>query len=124
MAPTLVTPGRAGHPLGHDRTVVDMDTEVTDQRAESRFEARIDGELAGFATYTHEDGVLTLLHTQVDDAYSGMGVGQDLAQAALDSARGQNLAVLPECPFVASYIQKNQEYVDLVPEDARERYGL
>ena len=101
-----------------------MDTEVTDQRGESRFEARIDGGLAGFATYTREGGVLTIHHTEVDDDYSGMGVGADLAQWALDAARGQNLAVVPECPFVASYIQKHPESADLVPADQRERFGL
>ena len=101
-----------------------MDVEITDQRGESRFEARIDGELAGFATYTREGGVLTILHTEVDDDYSGMGVANDIAQWALDGARGQNLAVVPECPFVASYITKHPEYADLVPEDQRERFGL
>ena len=101
-----------------------MDVEVTDQRGESRFEARIDGELAGFATYQREGGVLTILHTEVDDAYSGMGVGADLAQWALDGARGQNLAVVPVCPFIAGYIKKHPEYTDLVPEDQRARFGL
>jgi len=101
-----------------------MDVEITDQRGESRFEARIDGELAGFATYTREGGVLTVLHTEVGDDYQGMGVAGDLAQWALDGARGQNLAVLPECPYFARYIKKHPEYLDLVPEDQRERFGL
>ena len=101
-----------------------MDVEITDQRGESRFEARIDGELAGFATYTREGGVLTVLHTEVGDEYEGMGIAGDLAQWALDGARGQNLAVVPECPFVAGYIQKHPEYADLVPEDQRGRFGL
>lgn len=101
-----------------------MDVEVTDQRGESRFEARIDGELAGFATYTREGGVLTVLHTEVGDDYEGMGIAGDLTQWALDGARGQNLAVVPECPYVAGYIKKHPEYVDLVPEDQREHFGL
>lgn len=101
-----------------------MDVEVTDHREESRFEARIDGELAGFATYTRERGVLTVHHTQVGDDFQGMGVAGDLAQWALDGARGQNLAVVPECPFVAGYIKKHPEYVDLVPEEQRARFGL
>jgi predicted GNAT family acetyltransferase len=101
-----------------------MDVEITDQRGESRFEARIDGELAGFATYTREGGVLTIHHTEVFDQFEGMGVAGDLAQWALDGARGQNLAVIPECPFFAGYIKKHPEYVDLVPEDQRQRFGL
>ena len=101
-----------------------MDVEVTDHRELSRFEARIDGELAGFATYTREGGVLTVHHTEVGDDFQGMGVAQDLAQWALDGARGQNLAVVPECPFFAGYIKKHPEYADLVPADQRERFGL
>ena len=101
-----------------------MDAVVSDEREQSRFEARIDGELAGFATYEREGGVLTILHTEVDDAFSGMGVGGDIAQWALDGARGQNLAVLPVCPFITSYIKKHPEYTDLVPEDQRSRFGL
>ena len=101
-----------------------MDVEITDQRGESRFEARIDGELAGFATYTRDGGVLTVHHTEVGEEFQGMGVAQDLAQWALDGARGQNLSVVPECPFFADYIKKNPEYADLVPEDQRERFGL
>jgi hypothetical protein len=32
--------------------------------------------------------------------------------------------VLPQCPFIAGYIRRHPEYLDLVPEGARERYGL
>jgi uncharacterized protein len=101
-----------------------MDVEIIDQRGESRFEARIDGELAGFATYTREGGTLTVHHTEVGDDFEGMGVGSDLARWALDGARGQNLAVVPECRFLAGYIKKHPEYADLVPDDQRERFGL
>jgi len=37
-----------------------------------------------------------------------------LARGALDSARERGLAVVPSCPFVASYITKHPEYADLV----------
>ena len=38
--------------------------------------------------------------------------------AALDAARAEGLGVLPFCPFVRGFIDKNRDYVDLVPAGA------
>jgi predicted GNAT family acetyltransferase len=42
----------------------------------------------------------------------------------LDDAREHGQQVLPYCPFVRSYIERHQEYADLVPAAERERFGL
>ena len=101
-----------------------MDVRVADNPEEGRFELFADEELAGSAYYRMEDGAIAFTHTEVDDAYEGHGLGSKLASAALDDARSRGLAVLPYCPFIRGYIERHPEYVDLVPENARSRFGL
>jgi uncharacterized protein len=88
--------------------------DITDNAAEHRYEARIDGELAGHADYRDAPGRRIFVHTEVDDAYEGHGVGGALASWALDDVRRAGLTVVPRCPFIAAYIERHPEYADLV----------
>ena len=97
---------------------------VTDNPDERRYEARVDGELAGFLTYRAEPGRIALDHTEVEERFEGQGVGSRLTSFALDDARGSGVSVLPICPFVKAYIQRHREYADLVPEDRRGEFEL
>ena len=91
------------------------DVQVTDNRDELRFEARVDGELAGFAAYELADDLIVFTHTEVDDAYEGQGVGSALARGALDAVRADGTRrVLPRCPFIRGWIEKHPDYQDLV----------
>jgi uncharacterized protein len=98
--------------------------QVLDAAESSRFEIHVDGRLAGFAVYRLEHGRIHFIHTEIDDAFAGQGLGGKLVRAALDAARARGLAVIPQCPFVRSWIQKHEDYVDLVPEAERLRVGL
>jgi predicted GNAT family acetyltransferase len=50
------------------------------------------------------------VHTEVDEAYAGQGLGAQLAKFALDDAIARDIKVSPLCPFVAKYIDKHPEY--------------
>jgi len=89
-----------------------------------RYEAVVDGELAGFAAYHTQPGLLEFVHTEVKDAFEGHGVGSMLIREALDDARRRGFEVLPFCPFVNSFIAEHREFVDLVPESRRKEFGL
>ncbi|GAA2087790.1 GNAT family N-acetyltransferase [Actinomadura alba] len=89
------------------------DVTVTDAESGSRFEARVDGELAGFAEYMRTDRLVVYPHTEVDPAYEGRGVGSALARAALDDARRRDLPVLATCPFISGWMSRHPEYQDL-----------
>jgi uncharacterized protein len=91
-----------------------MSTTVADAPERSRFEISVDGELAGFAVYRLAPGRITFVHTEVDDAYAGHGLGGELARAALDDVRARGLAVRPDCPFIKGWIAKHPDYADLV----------
>lgn len=98
--------------------------EVTDVPEEERFEALIDGALAGFVTYHRRPGQLSLVHTEVDPAFEGRGVGGALIGAAVAQARAEGVALLPFCPFARDWLARHPEHLDLVPADRREEFGL
>ncbi len=93
------------------------DVRVVDNPDENRFEAYVDGELAGFAEYRRRDGDrIVFSHTEVDDAFEGHGVGSKLAAGALDAARARGLTVTPLCPFIRAFIDRHPDYADLVAD--------
>jgi predicted GNAT family acetyltransferase len=84
---------------------------VQDNPDHSRFEAVDEsGVVAGFVQYVERDGNIVFVHTEVDDAFEGQGVGSALASGALDQARDSGQPVIAECPFIKSYIDKHPEY--------------
>jgi uncharacterized protein len=99
-------------------------TVICDEAGERRYEIRVDGELAGFATYQLRPGEIAFKHTEIDDRFEGQGLGGELIAFALDDVRDRGLAVLPFCPFVRAYLQRHREYADLVPEGRRGEFEL
>ena len=83
---------------------------VTNNEAASRYEIHVDGKLAGFLEYRDVSGVLAFVHTEVDDAYAGQGLGGELARFALDDVKARDVKISPLCSFVAKYIDKHPEY--------------
>ena len=91
-----------------------MAIDVADDPANLRYNVSVDGRPAGFVTYQRHGDVVTLVHTEVDGAFEGQGVGSALARGTLDDLRQRSLRVHPQCPFMARFIQRHEEYSDLV----------
>ena len=88
---------------------------MSHNEGEKRYEARVDGELAGAAYYDAADDLIVFTHTEVDDAYEGQGVGSTLVRAALDDVRADGRRkVVARCPFVSKWIDRHAEYKDLL----------
>jgi len=87
---------------------------VVDVPAKHRYEATVDGQLAGFVRYRELPGAVELIHTEVDPAFEHHGVGTALAVFALDDVRAKGRAVVATCPFIASYVKHHPEYQDLL----------
>ncbi|GMA38989.1 N-acetyltransferase [Mobilicoccus caccae] len=88
--------------------------QVTKNEQAGRYEAHIDGELAGFAEYERSEGVVEFPHTVTEPEFGGRGVASALARTSLDEARAEGLQVIPSCSFYAGWISKHPEYADLV----------
>ena len=93
------------------------DVDVRDNPSELQYEALRDGERVGPIRYRVEPGVVVLVHTEVDEAVEGTGVGSQLVRGALDDLRARDLRLVPLCPFVAAYLRRHPEYADLVGVD-------
>ena len=96
----------------------------TDNPEESRYEMRVQGELAGLVTYHRHGQTISLQHTEVEPAFQGAHLATHLARFVLDDARTRDLGVLPFCPYINSWIKKHPEYTGLVPPDRRAEFGL
>jgi predicted GNAT family acetyltransferase len=91
------------------------DVEVTDNPELSRYEARIDGELAGFSAYHLTRTSIVFTHTEIDESFEGHGVGSAIARYALDVVRSKGeRVVIPVCPFINGWITWHPDYADLV----------
>ena len=77
-----------------------------------RFEATVDGHV-GRLDYEMHEGVLTIVHTEVDPALEGRGVAGALVRAALDHARANGLKVRARCAYAASYLERHPESMSL-----------
>jgi uncharacterized protein len=80
----------------------------------SRYEIHVDGEVAGFTRYRVAADAVDFVHTEIDDAYEGQGLGGQLARGALDDVRANGQKVIATCPFIKGWIAKHEDYQDLL----------
>jgi predicted GNAT family acetyltransferase len=92
----------------------ELRVDVADNADKHRYEASVDGELAGYVYYRSGPDRLVLVHTEVMDEFEGHGVGSRLLAATLDDVRRRGLSVVPVCPFAAAFIDRHPEFADLV----------
>ena len=84
---------------------------------EHRYELWEGDDRVGIAVF-HDRGTRRLfVHTEVDDAYAGEGLGSDLIRGALDDTANQGRPVVPLCDFVSGWIDRHEDYQDLVDQD-------
>ena len=87
---------------------------VRDNPELQRYEAIVDGKLAGSILYRELDDTLILVHTEVEEGFEGQGIGSRLIAATLDDIRARGLRMRPLCPFVKAYLERHPEYDDLI----------
>jgi uncharacterized protein len=86
--------------------------EVRHNEAAHRYEIEIEGHLAVAEYETRQDRQV-FTHTLVPVELRGRGLAELLVRRALDDARAAGRKVVPECSYVARFIEKNQEYAGL-----------
>ncbi len=91
------------------------DARVVDHPAALRYEVWAGDDLAGYSAYARSHDTITFMHTEIEPAYEGHGLGSILARGALDGARASGLRIRVLCPFVRAFIERHlDEYGDLV----------
>jgi predicted GNAT family acetyltransferase len=100
------------------------DLHLADNPSAHRFELRLAGEVAAFSEYNLLSHAILFTHTEVLPAYEGKGLGSKIAKFALDETRRRGLQAIPACPFIAAYLRKHHEYLDLVSEESRRAFKV
>lgn len=57
---------------------------VRDDPERGRYEVYVGSALAGYADYHSQPDLVTVLHTEIDTAFEGRGVGSELVRRMLD----------------------------------------
>ena len=97
---------------------------ISDRPDASRYEAQVEGALAGFVDYRWMGGRRVLIHTEVMPAFEGRGVGSALARNILEEAIATGTRVTVKCPFIRTYVERHPAYaVITTPLPDRTRSG-
>ncbi len=89
------------------------DPSVRHNASARRYELEIDGHLS-VAEYVPEGSRMIFTHTMVPAELRGRGVADKLVRAALEDARSAGRHVIPQCSYVARFIERNVEFRDLL----------
>ena len=87
---------------------------VADNPQASRYELWLGATRAGLIEYRSKPGVVFLIHTEVDPASAGQGLGERLVAGTLEDLRARGLKLVPLCPFVRAYLRRHPDQDDLV----------
>ncbi len=87
---------------------------VSNNAAASRFEIEQNGELVGHLDYRTSGNTVDLTHAETDHSVRGQGLGGVLVQEALDRIKVDKMTVIPTCPFVATWIERHEDYQQLL----------
>jgi Predicted acetyltransferase len=86
--------------------------EITHNTEKKRFEVLIDGQLSKL-DYIEDGNTIVMTHVGVHPDHRGGGVAGKITQSALEYARAKSLRVIPMCSYIAAYIRRNPQYVEL-----------
>ncbi|MEV0770927.1 GNAT family N-acetyltransferase [Nocardia salmonicida] len=76
----------------------------------NRYDVFFDDELAGFTEYIERDNDTDFIHTEIDDAFAGKGLGGVLARQAVEDVIARGRTVTAHCPFIRGWLDKHSEY--------------
>ena len=90
-----------------------MTDTLIDNRARSRFELEIDGQVV-FADYRRRGTDLVIPHVEAPHALRGTGAAGRLMQAIMEHARTEGAKVTPLCSYAAAWLRRHPEFADHV----------
>lgn len=94
--------------------MTDESARVVRNDEKSRYEVWLGDSLAGFSAFTPDGDQVVFTHTEIDEAFAGKGLGKVLAAGALDDVVARGEVIVPVCPFIVAFVQKNEQYNDHV----------
>jgi AcrR family transcriptional regulator len=108
IATLLEHPAAAGSPT--EATLA-----VRRNAAQQRYEASIDGRLAGHLSYQRTEQLVLLTRTHVEPAFEDTAVADALARHALDDLQPEgSRRVLAVCPYLTWWVSRHPDYAPLM----------
>jgi len=92
-----------------------MDFEIKQDTGKNRFVSYVKGHEA-IVDYVLKDTVIDLYRTFTPPELRGKGVAGKIVKYALEYAKGNNLEVIPTCSYVRGYIERHENYKELLAE--------
>jgi hypothetical protein len=77
-----------------------------------RFEAVIDGDVAGYADYSEDDQTVEFPHVEVTRKWQGQGIASSLVRQAFDEVIASGKTITPVCPFAVGFVKRHPEYAE------------
>lgn len=91
-------------------TASDPERRVVRNDEKNRYDIFLGEELAGFAEYVERDNDTDFVHTEIDGAFAGKGLGGVLAEQAIEDVIARGRTITAHCPFIRGYLDKHPEY--------------
>ena len=92
-----------------------MKIEQRDSPIKGSFVALEGDVAAGTMSYSWSDkDTFTILHTEVEPAFGGKGLGKQLVMAAVELARKDGLKIRLRCPFAKRIFERDPELLDVL----------
>ncbi|KFF59865.1 hypothetical protein JF66_08385 [Cryobacterium sp. MLB-32] len=89
--------------------------EVRHDEARRRYSLVIGDDTVGFVDYVLTPREVRFTHTEIDPRWRRQGLAGILIEYALnDFSTNSRLTVVPQCPYVAQWIDDHAEYQDLL----------
>ena len=97
----------------------DKNDEFLDNKDRKRFELKTQG-ITAFVDYIiNKKGVIYLTHTEVPEEAEGQGIATRLIDHVMEEIKERELELVPICPFVKVYLQRNPKYKELLADHAQ-----
>jgi predicted GNAT family acetyltransferase len=80
----------------------------------SRYELVVDDAVVGIADFVVRGDVVVVPHTEIAAHLRGQGLGALLVRGVLDDIRSAGRTVVPDCWYVAEFVDAHPDYADLV----------
>lgn len=88
--------------------------EIAFEMENKRVAAYDDSTFIGEVTFSHSPTLWIADHTEVNPAYKGQKIGNQMVQKLVEEARKNGMKIMPLCPFAAAEFKKNPSYSDVL----------
>ena len=90
-----------------------MDIEVIHDKEKERFVAEVEGYKA-YLSYNIFNDKINLSSTFTPPELRGKGIAKIIVEYAFNYAKENNLKVIPTCSYVQAFVERNDNYKDLL----------